>query len=124
MFEWQKYSQRHVDVPPYKELLEFLNLRAQASETSVYDQQRPKSIRNDSYSTRRGHYPNKPVTTSYDASHVEQSSINNCVLCKSEKHPLYSCSKFRALPHISKMSVLKSNDLCINCLRSGHSQVT
>ncbi len=119
MFEWQKYSQRHIDVPPYQELLEFLNLRAHASETSVYDQQRPKSIRNDSSSTRRGHYPNKPVT-SYAVSHVEQSSINNCVLCKSEKHLLYSCSKFLALPHNSKMSVLKSHDLCINCLRSGH----
>ena len=45
---------------------------------------------------------------------------SSCVICKVEKHPLYTCSKFRALPHANKMSVLKSNNLCINCLRPGH----
>ena len=37
MFEWQKHSQSSADVPHYKELLEFVNLRAQASETSTSD---------------------------------------------------------------------------------------
>ena len=34
MFEWQRHSQEHTDVPPYKDLLVFINLRAQASEGS------------------------------------------------------------------------------------------
>ena len=35
MFEWQKHSQANIDVPHYQDLLEFLDLRAQASETTV-----------------------------------------------------------------------------------------
>ncbi len=37
MFEWQRHSQSSHDVPHYKELLEFINLRAQASEVSMPD---------------------------------------------------------------------------------------
>ena len=33
MFEWQKCSQESSEVPHYKDLLEFINLRAQASES-------------------------------------------------------------------------------------------
>ena len=35
MFEWQRHSQESADVPHFSKLLEFLNLRAQAFETSV-----------------------------------------------------------------------------------------
>ena len=35
MFEWQRHSQEHTDVPDYQELLGFLNLRAQAAEAST-----------------------------------------------------------------------------------------
>lgn len=34
MFEWQRHSQEHTDVPDYQILLDFLNLRAQAAEAS------------------------------------------------------------------------------------------
>ena len=35
MFEWQRHSQDHTDIPDYQELLDFLNLRAQAAEAST-----------------------------------------------------------------------------------------
>ena len=34
MFEWQKHSQESADVPHFNDILEFLNMRAQASEVS------------------------------------------------------------------------------------------
>ena len=37
MFEWQRHTQTINDLPHYQELLDFLNLRAQASETSISD---------------------------------------------------------------------------------------
>ena len=43
MFEWQKHSQDSTDVPYYQELLEFINLRAQASETPMPSQKGMKS---------------------------------------------------------------------------------
>ena len=35
MFEWQKHSQDSTEVPHFQKLLEFINLRAQASEVSM-----------------------------------------------------------------------------------------
>ena len=32
MFEWQRHSEEHTDMPDYQILLDFLNLRAQAAE--------------------------------------------------------------------------------------------
>ena len=43
MFEWQKYSQDTTDVPHYQKLLEFINLRTQASETPTPTQRQTKT---------------------------------------------------------------------------------
>ena len=45
---------------------------------------------------------------------------SNCAVCKTETHPLYICAKFKSLPHDEKVSVLKTNNLCSNCLTRGH----
>ena len=102
LFEWQKHSQPSPDVPHYEKLLEFVDLRAQASETSC--------------ATPKKKLPNR--VTSFAAN--TNSSGNNCVVCKTEKHPLYVCAKFKSLPHDDKVSVLKTNNLCTNCLTGGH----
>ena len=43
MFEWQKFSQDLPGVPHYQKLLEFVNLRAQASEASTADSKKPST---------------------------------------------------------------------------------
>jgi hypothetical protein len=43
-----------------------------------------------------------------------------CILCTSERHPLYVCPKFRAMSHDVKLSTLKHNNLCLNCFSKGH----
>ena len=46
---------------------------------------------------------------------------DSCALCKNEKHPLYVCTRFKSLPRDKMMStIIKSNELCLNCLRPGH----
>ena len=42
VFEWQKHSQDSTDVPHYQRLLEFINLRSQASETPA---SRPRAMK-------------------------------------------------------------------------------
>ena len=113
MFEWQRHSQSSPDVPHYKLLLEFIDLRAQASEAAVSDPTK-KSFKIDPPSAKK----NFKSVASFAAS--ANPSPGNCVVCKSEKHPLYVCSQFRALDHAAKLSVLKTNSLCLNCLRPGH----
>ena len=110
MFEWQKYSQDSTDVPHYRKLLEFINLRAQASETPMPSQRGTKN----SSSAR-------PVT-SFTA-HAGETGTN-CILCKNEKHPLYICVRFKTFAHDKMVSTLKDNKICMNCLLSNASQCT
>lgn len=43
-----------------------------------------------------------------------------CVVCKTEKHPLYSCNEFKGLTHDRMISLLKEHGICLNCLRPCH----
>ena len=101
MFEWQRHSQDHTDVPDYQDLLDFLNLRAQAAEAST----EKKRI-----STSRHVYTMVVNTTPSD----------RCISCGTEKHQLYACTKFRSLSHAEKIDLLQSKNYCMNCLHPGH----
>ena len=107
LFEWQKYSQAETDVPHYQDLLDFINLRAQASEASCAA---PKK------QTQPSRKPHSRVTSYATSSDVD----NSCVLCKTKKYPLYICTKFKAMSPEDKMQVVKVNRLCTNCLGGGH----
>ena len=112
MFEWQKHSNSSTDVPHFNELLEFINLRAQAAEHSVSGTKRAHA------SEGRGNHTTNPVTSF--AANTQPVATESCVLCKTETHPIFACSKFKSLPHDRMVATVKSNSLCINCLRPGH----
>ena len=92
MFEWQKHSQDCVDVPHYQELLKFIDLRAQASESSVSDtsKKRPKTS-----NYLLGYLTNKSlrwlltqlIVTLITVSFVNKISIQ------------YICSRFKSMNH-------------------------
>ena len=104
MFEWQKHSVKAEDVPHYQDILDFLNLRAQATESTLVDSGTKKS------NPKKG----------YVASHVAHSNTSGqCVVCK-DKHPLYACPRFKDMDHDSKLAILKTNRLCLNCFSSNH----
>ena len=113
MFEWQRASQECTGIPHYLKLLEFLNLRAQASETCSPTQER-----------RSGRFEYKKPFTSLKRIPAHAGNVSEpnavCVVCKVEKHPLYACSKFKSLPHDKMLSTIRSSNLCLNCFRPGH----
>ena len=115
MFEWQKCSQESSEVPHYKDLLGFINLRAQASES--VSSETKKFTRTEHHLPKRVP-PSKPGPIVSFA--TSASNTDNCALCKNEKHPLYVCTRFKSLPRDKMMSTIKSNELCLNCLRPGH----
>ena len=114
MFEWQNFCQKHTEVPHYQLILEFIHFRAQASETSVTE---GKKNTPGNHSNHRPRLPHQRVS-SFVGAHIPENE--NCQLCKNEKHQLYSCPRFKSLPHASKVSTLKSQDRCLNCLCVGH----
>ena len=110
MFDWQTLTQGKSEVPHYMEFLEFVDLRARASEATIREGQRRQ------YQT----VPNKgsaPTRTTY-AANVDIK--DSCVVCKAIKHPLYTCRKFRSLTPEQRMDVVRKNQLCYNCLKLGH----
>ena len=111
MFEWQKHSQESNEVPHFQRLLEFLNLRAQASEITTGELS--KKVKSE---MKRSLIPVKPVASFAGAA----DPIANCVSCKTGKHPLYICPKFKSLTHDKMLLVLRTNNLCLNCLKPGH----
>ena len=88
---------------------EYATLSAQASETST-----PECKKFSKGEIKRNFLTSKPVTSFATNTDISESQV--CVLCKSDKHPLFSCSKFKELPHDGRLSVLKARNLCINCL--------
>ena len=76
LFEWQKHSQDESDVPGYEDLLAFIDLRAQASETSCPPYKKYFAP------------PHKPPFTRFTSHVASAGPENKCVVCKTEKHPL------------------------------------
>ena len=118
MFEWQRHSQELADIPHFSKLLEFLNLRAQASETSVSHQR--SFPQNGNPSDRRGHHPSRSVT----AFTSNTDSSPNCILCG---HPPYTCttlslSLMRRCCQCWKTttSVSTASNQVISCVNASH----
>ena len=117
MFEWQKSSQEFDDVPHYTKLLEFLNLRAQVAESTTACTEQKGNNRGNHLN-----YKKRPFTksTSFVANVSGSNPNSSCIVCKIEKHPLYACTRFKTMPRDKKITVIKENNLCMNCLKSGH----
>ena len=99
LFEWQKHSQSDL---AYEQLLSFIDLRAKASETSC--------------SAHKKSFAQKPHMKL--SSHIASAeSENKCVACKTERHPLYLCAKFKTMSHDQ---LCRANRVCTNCLGVGH----
>ena len=110
LFEWQRHDQKSTDVSHYDDLLDFINLRAQASETLTPLQRKPNKDDNPSH---RKHPPFRYATLTANVN-------DSCVMCKVEKHPLFACPEFKVAPRDKMLSILRSNRLCHNCLKPGH----
>ena len=80
VLEWQKASQDSADVPHYAKLLEFLNLRAQASESASSKSR--KSTRND-YPLTKKYLPNRSTSLVTNTSGTTVLQIVFCVKRKS-----------------------------------------
>jgi len=78
MFEWQRASQGEKATPHYDDLLKFIDLRAQVSETS-------------SNEPKRQYVPKRPFikhSTTLMANVTDAEA--HCPLCTDVKHPLYA----------------------------------
>ena len=87
-----------------KEMPDFLDLRAQSSESVEYK-----------VDCRGNPTQQKPLT-------LQVRTDNTYAARDKGKHPLYTCTcqQLKLLPYEGKMSILKGNGYCFTCLRKGH----
>ncbi len=110
LFEWKKHSQTETDDPHYQALLDFLDLRSQASEVSCASMKKPTP------------FHKRPI--SKVAAHPAfQDANSTCPVCTTEKHPLYTCGKFKSMPYEDKLQAVRNSYLCTNCLSAGHFKI-
>ncbi len=90
MFEWQHHSQLSHKVPHYKDLLEYINLSTQVSKFLCQTLGR-RSLKVEA---PKKSFSNQKSIDSF-ADSTDSSCL--CVVCKSEKHPLYARPKFKSI---------------------------
>lgn len=51
---------------------------------------------------------------------VTREKTNICAVCQNGQHPLYFCNQFLNLSTKDRIHQVKSKNLCMNCLKAGH----
>ena len=108
-FKWQRHTQDERNVPHFQMMLDFLDVRAQATESVGPD------------GTRRTTTATLPMksTTQVRSAYLADAG-NLSVACSTAKHPLYMCRKFKMLPTDQRNTLAREKGLCLNCLKPGH----
>jgi len=116
MVEWQKTTQTEKDVPGHEKFLEFLDLRATATELTPQET-----------GQRKPHIPfrKSPKFTppEYGIQNVSVDAANTqvkCVACSGQKHNLAYCHAFKAKSLPDKRNFVLDQGLCFNCLKVKH----
>ena len=95
-------------MPHYRVILDFLDISAQASECTLRE------------GTKRPSKATPPKASTQVRSTYLMNTESSCTVCGRDRHPLYMCRKFTALTVEQRKATVKDNELCFNCLRSGH----
>ena len=117
--------------PPFSVFCDFLKREARiacnpVAMSRVIGEERkvqPPRDQRSGWSNRNKPFDARALTTGSEEVRVERKSDKRpperCRLCKSA-HSLDDCGKFAKMSYAEKLEVVKSNGLCLGCLRYGH----
>ena len=107
IFEWQRHTQDENEVSHSRVLLDFLDVRAEASESTTSE-----GVKRSAAGTiQRSNMQTRAVYLADTGS--------SCVVCSLAKHPLYMCRQFKAMSLEQRNATIRENGLCLNYLRPG-----
>ncbi|KYN22651.1 hypothetical protein ALC57_04941 [Trachymyrmex cornetzi] len=107
--KWEATLERD-QFPQLDEIYEFLY------KTAVCASKRERSKIVDS-EKRKGEPPVKKRHVDSNKAFVLSTS-RGCIMCKTKRHPLYLCDKFKRLPIPKRIEAVREAKICYNCLRS------
>ncbi|XP_078357312.1 uncharacterized protein LOC144642205 [Oculina patagonica] len=112
MVEWQKSIQAEKQVPGYDKLLEFLDLRAIATELAPHETGPKKPP------IPPGKSPKPPPPKPFFV-YTANTKVK-CTACNGSKHNLAYCQSFKAKSLSEKRNFVMEQGLCFNCLKAKH----
>ncbi|XP_073841572.1 uncharacterized protein [Musca autumnalis] len=112
---WEQSIAKKTEMPSWEELNTFLTERYQALE-SVSDIYGPQGSRSSLPQQQR--FNNFDKSKNYRVHHTKVDN-QKCNLCKGS-HILRSCPKFLSMDFKNRLSIVKRDKHCLNCLAQGH----
>lgn len=117
--------ERNADtLPTFKEFIEFVSKRALAFENVDSNVGSSFLNKNSKFSNNKVsqlNVNNSQNSTEFIKSKKTTPFVKKCLHCCSTQHTLFSCQKFIQLPNHDKISFVRNNNLCQNCLSKSHS---
>ena len=111
--EWKKSTQTEKDVPEYEKFLEFLDLRATATELTPQE----TGQRKPHIPFRKSSKFTPPESGIQNVSGYAANTQVKCVACSGQKHNLAYCHAFKARSPPDKQNFVLEQGLCFNCLK-------
>lgn len=112
--------ERNGDFPTLMEFTSFLDRQARALATVTYDKQKSSTSKE---AQKRGKVSDRATfnakKSKNDSAETKIHNPPTCVVCKSA-HTLFRCADFAKLTLTKKRQIVKTHNLCHNCLRDGH----
>ena len=124
--DWDDHHSEEKVVAPYTKLLEFVSNRAysladnQSVPSKTDSAEKTSSRATDKKPNHRSNSGKNHANTVTAPSSSSSSYKWDCVLCKTEKHPLHICPKLATLTVLQRLGHVKAKNLCTNCLAGGH----
>ena len=122
---WEQHTKKQKGVAPIEELLDYLGDHAETLPSTPHSQ---PSVRTD---TPEKKYKRQDKRQDSSSSPRQRANVHvvtpapaykwDCILCKTEKHPLFVCPKWQSYTVAQRLSHVQSKNLCNNCLAVGHS---
>ena len=103
--KWAEFNSDSDNVQQCTELLKFLDLHARHLESVSLTEHKQAS----------GHDRKLPVKQTYAS-----STDDTCLTCKKRGHQIHTCSVFKRWIYADRMSIIREQGLCLNCLRKGN----
>lgn len=118
--QWETLSMKN-EFSTWREMREFLNTRCRVLEAVGSKTQKICSQQQASFSKLKSKFSDTKSSKSFLASKTSQQLPSQCLICNGTNHYTSVCPSYSILSDKEKLDKVKTLNLCLNCLRKGHS---
>ena len=122
---WEQHTKKQKKVVGVYDMIDYLGEHAETLPSTLHVQSSGRADPPEKRHKRQDKRQDPSSSPRQRANvHVVTSAPSykwDCILCKTEKHPLFVCPKWLSYTVAQRLSHVQSKNLCNNCLAVGHS---